>query len=117
MTRLGLHSDFSLLTQGTNSTGTDSAVYELHSIPKDVNSNDPEVSEGRRASGVKTVWVARNRFAVLDKQQNVVIKNLKNEVTKKVQAPPCDMIFYAGTGSLLLRDAEQVTLFDVQQKR
>ena len=47
----------------------------------------------------------------------VVIKNLKNEVTKKVQAPPCDMIFYAGTGSLLLRDAEQVTLFDVQQKR
>jgi len=107
-----------LLTyNGTNSTGTDSAAYELHFIAKDVNSNDPEVSEGRRSSGVNTVWVARNRFAVLDKQQNVVIKNLKNEVTKKVQAPPCDMIFYAGTGSLLLRDAEQVTLFDVQQKR
>ena len=47
----------------------------------------------------------------------VVIKNLKNEVTKKVQTPPCDKIFYAGTGSLLLRDAEQVMLFDVQQKR
>ena len=47
----------------------------------------------------------------------IVIKNLKNEVTKKVQTPPCDMIFYAGTGSLLLRDVEQVTLFDVQQKR
>ena len=47
----------------------------------------------------------------------VVVKNLKNEVTKKVQTPPCDMIFYAGTGSLLLRDAEQVILFDVQQKR
>ena len=27
------------------------------------------------------------------------------------------MIFYAGTGSLLLRDPEQVMLFDVQQKR
>ena len=47
----------------------------------------------------------------------VIIKNLKNEVTKKVQTPTCDEIFYAGTGMLLLRDAESVTLFDVQQKR
>ena len=31
------------------------------------------VSEGRRAAGVAAVWVARNRFAVLDKQQNVRI--------------------------------------------
>ena len=47
----------------------------------------------------------------------LLIKNLKNEVTKKVQTPPCEMIFYAGTGSLLLRDSDSVTLFDVQQKR
>lgn len=46
-----------------------------------------------------------------------MIKNLKNEVTKKVMTPPCDEIFYAGTGMLLLRDPEHVTLFDVQQKR
>ena len=46
-----------------------------------------------------------------------MIKNLKNEITKKVQAPNCDDIFYAGTGCLLLRDADAVTLFDVQQKR
>lgn len=31
--------------------------------------------------------------------------------------PNCEEIFYAGTGSLLLRDADGVTLFDVQQKR
>lgn len=36
---------------------------------------------------------------------------------KKVQVPSCEEIFYAGTGSLLLRDADGVTLFDVQQKR
>ena len=47
----------------------------------------------------------------------LVIKNLKNEVTKKVQTPNCDEIFYAGTGMLLLRDADGVTLFDVQQKK
>lgn len=47
----------------------------------------------------------------------LVIKNLKNEVTKKVQTPACDEIFYAGTGMLLLRDPDTMTLFDVQQKR
>lgn len=46
-----------------------------------------------------------------------MIKNLKNEVTKKVQTPACDEVFYAGTGMLLLRDSEHITLFDVQQKR
>lgn len=57
------------------------------------------------------------RFAVLDRTHQLVIKNLKNEVTKKVQTPTCDEVFYAGTGMLLLRDVEHVTLFDVQQKR
>lgn len=42
---------------------------------------------------------------------------MKNEIVKKVQVPSCEEIFYAGTGSLLLRDADGVTLFDVQQKR
>ena len=58
------------------------------------------------------------RFAVLDRSHALVIKNLKNEVTKKVQTPSnCDEIFYAGTGMLLLRDPEGVTLFDVQQRK
>ena len=47
----------------------------------------------------------------------LIIKNLKNELTKKIQLPNCEEIFYAGTGMLLLRDADGVTLFDVQQKR
>lgn len=47
----------------------------------------------------------------------IVIKNLKNEITKKVQTPSCEDIFYAGTGCLLLKDPDQVTLFDVHQKR
>lgn len=29
------------------------------------------VSEGKRASGLTAVWVARNRFAVLDRTHNV----------------------------------------------
>ena len=53
----------------------------------------------------------------MDLFPQLIIKNLKNEVTKKVNAPNCDEIFYAGTGMLLLRGADTVTLFDVQQKR
>jgi coatomer protein complex subunit alpha (xenin) len=73
--------------------------------------------EGKRSSGVTAVWVARNRFAVLDRNHSIVIKNLKNEVTKKVQTPNCEEIFYAGTGCLLLKDSDGLVLFDVQQKR
>lgn len=47
----------------------------------------------------------------------LVIRNLKNEVTKKIQVPDCDEIFFAGTGQLLLREPESLILFDVQQKR
>ncbi|XP_074099177.1 coatomer subunit alpha [Cotesia typhae] len=93
----------------------ENSTYDLYMIPKDGDSSsDPET---KRASGVTAIWVARNRFAVLDRGYSLVIKNLKNEVTKKVQIPNCDEIFYAGTGMLLLRDSDQVILFDVQQKR
>ena len=48
----------------------------------------------------------------------ILIKNLRNEVTKKC-APPCastDAIFYAGTGTLLCRSEDRMVLFDVQQR-
>ncbi|XP_060529873.1 coatomer subunit alpha [Cylas formicarius] len=102
----------------TRTSNLDNSTYDLYIIPKEQERDDhvPEV-ESKRSSGLTALWVARNRFAVLDRSHQLVIKNLKNEVTKKVQTPPCDEIFYAGTGMLLLRDAEHVTLFDVQQKR
>ena len=42
---------------------------------------------------------------------------MKNEVTKKIQLNGVDEIFQAGPGVLLLRDAEGITMYDVQQKR
>ncbi|ENN79199.1 hypothetical protein D910_09097 [Dendroctonus ponderosae] len=102
----------------TRTSNLDNSVYDLYVLPKEQESGGqvPEV-ESKRSSGLTALWVARNRFAVLERGHQLVIKNLKNEVTKKVQTPACDEIFYAGTGMLLLRDAERVTLFDVQQKR
>ncbi|ELK38493.1 Coatomer subunit alpha [Myotis davidii] len=101
----------------TRASNLENSTYDLYTIPKDADSQNPDAPEGKRSSGLTAVWVARNRFAVLDRMHSLLIKNLKNEITKKVQVPNCDEIFYAGTGNLLLRDAESITLFDVQQKR
>merc|ERR1719192_734674 len=102
----------------TRTSNVDNSTYDLYQVPKDSDSSNPDAPEGKRSSGLTAIWVARNRFAVLDRTHSLVIKNLKNEVTKKVSTPPnVDEIFYAGTGMLLLRDAESVILFDVQQKR
>ena len=56
---------------------------------------------------------------MLDKSRQILIKNLKNEVTKKLSPPHAttDLIFYAGTGMLLCRSEDKMTLFDLQQKR
>ncbi|ODM95881.1 Coatomer subunit alpha [Orchesella cincta] len=45
------------------------------------------------------------------------IKNMKHEVNKKITVPLCKEIFCAGTGLILLQNAELVSLFDLQQKR
>ncbi|XP_011503846.1 PREDICTED: coatomer subunit alpha [Ceratosolen solmsi marchali] len=101
-----------------SSSNIENSTYDLYILPSEGDSNsEPET---KRASGIMALWVARNRFAVLDRHVNtysLVIKNLKNEVSKKIQIPNCDEIFYAGTGVILLRDADQVLFFDIQQKK
>jgi hypothetical protein len=67
--------------------------------------------EAKRGLGTSAIFIARNRFAVLDKTTNTIqIRNLQNEITKKVLAPcaTTDAIFYAGTGMLLCRMEDKV---------
>ena len=69
------------------------------------------MQEPKRGQGTSAVFIARNRFAVLDKGSNqIVIKNLNNEITKKAPSPcaTTDAIFYAGTGTLLCRSEDKV---------
>uniref|UniRef100_T1J5P8 Coatomer subunit alpha n=1 Tax=Strigamia maritima TaxID=126957 RepID=T1J5P8_STRMM len=101
----------------TRTGSVDNSTYDLYSVPKESDSQVPDAPEAKRSSGLTAIWVARNRFVVLDRTHSIVVKNLKNEVTKKIQTPVCDEIYYAGTGTLLLRDSEGLTLFDIQQKR
>ncbi|WOH04305.1 hypothetical protein DCAR_0623714 [Daucus carota subsp. sativus] len=92
--------------------------YELYIIPKDSFGRGDTVQEAKRGLGGSAVFVARNRFAVLEKTSNqVLVKNLKNEIIKKSPLPvPTDAIFYAGTGNLLCRAEDRVVIFDLQQR-
>jgi coatomer protein complex subunit alpha (xenin) len=101
----------------SNTTNAETAFYEIFQVPKNIDAHNPEFVEGKRSPGIQTVWVARNRFAVLDKNRQIVIKNLKNETTKKVEGPSCEAIFHAGTGHILMKEGDNVTLFDIQQKK
>lgn len=106
-----------VLLSNRTSGNLDNCCYDLYVIPKDSDSSNPDAPEGRRAAGLNAVWVARNRFAVLDKNHTILIKNLKNEITKKIQLTNAEEIFFASTGNLLVKEGDMVTLYDVQQKR
>ncbi|KAJ7978509.1 Coatomer, alpha subunit [Quillaja saponaria] len=98
-------------------TDVDGGSYELYFIPKD-SIGRGDMQDAKRGVGGSALFVARNRFAVLDKVHNqILVKNLKNEVVKKSPLPVAtDAIFYAGTGNLLCRAEDRVIIFDLQQR-
>ncbi|KAK9691034.1 hypothetical protein RND81_09G171600 [Saponaria officinalis] len=96
----------------------DGGSYELYVVPKDTFGRSDVAQDAKRGLGGSAVFIARNRFAVLDKSTNqVLVKNLKNEIVKKSSLPiATDAIFYAGTGNLLCRAEDRVAIFDLQQR-
>ena len=93
--------------------------YELYQVTRDGQGAESVSTECKRGLGTSACFVARQRFAVLDKNRQILIKNFQNEVTKKC-APPhptTDWLFPAGTGSLLLRSEERISLYDIQQRK
>ena len=110
----------------------ESGTYELLTFPNDAagdgrgggagagGERSADSQDVKRGSGLAAVFIARNRFAVLDKNRQILIKNFANEVTKKV-APPnpsTDGMFFAGaSGRLLLRSDDRITLFEQQSRR
>ncbi|KAJ8423116.1 hypothetical protein Cgig2_027330 [Carnegiea gigantea] len=97
----------------------DGGSYELYVIPKDALGRGDVAQEAKRGVGGSAVFIARNRFAVLDKSANqLLVKNLKNEILKKSPLPiATDAIFYAGTGNVLCRAEDRVVIFDLQQRK
>jgi coatomer protein complex subunit alpha (xenin) len=116
----------------------DNGIYELVGLPRDVGSGELRDSstDGKRGTGNSVVFVARNRFAVLEKatqasfnqvnnhpsitlpRQNIQIRDLSNTITKTIKAPvQTNEIFYGGTASLILSSTNAVVLYDIQQQK
>eukprot|EP01094_Clydonella_sp_ATCC50884_P009361 TRINITY_DN1888_c0_g1_i1.p1 TRINITY_DN1888_c0_g1~~TRINITY_DN1888_c0_g1_i1.p1 ORF type:complete len:1247 (-),score=542.11 TRINITY_DN1888_c0_g1_i1:203-3943(-) len=90
--------------------------YDLYHLPKDGRSDKP--AEAKRGLAASACFVARNRFALMTKSHTIVVKNLKNEVTKRVTPPDAsvDTIFPATTGCVIMRSDDRCSLFDLQRK-
>ncbi|OLL22528.1 putative coatomer subunit alpha [Neolecta irregularis DAH-3] len=97
-------------------SASDNGSYELITLPRESGPQDAFESKG--GSGSSAIFVARNRFAVLDKGRNIIdIKDLSNSVTKTIQPPgQINDIFYGGSGLLLLCSSSSVVRYDIQQK-
>ncbi|CAI9116850.1 OLC1v1018116C1 [Oldenlandia corymbosa var. corymbosa] len=96
----------------------DGGSYELYVVPKDSYGRGDTVQEAKRGIGGSAVFIARNKFAVLEKSSNqIVVKNMKNDPIKKCPLSiPTDAIFYAGTGNVLCRAEDRVVIFDTHQR-
>ena len=82
----------------SNTTNAESAYYELFQVPKNTESSSTDckhtlththtlslththththartVTEGKRSPALTAVWLARNRFAILDKTHQVILR-------------------------------------------
>jgi coatomer protein complex subunit alpha (xenin) len=96
----------------------DGGSYELVTLTRGGGEAEPRHGSGRAA-----VFVARNRFAVLDKRggsSTILIKNMNNEMTKRFDSPvpSPDTIYFAGTvGRLLIAKGDHMYLFENNSRR
>ncbi len=91
----------------------DGGCYELVTFSL---STSGSVTDGKRGSCMgQACFIGRNRFAILDRStRQIVIKNLNNETTKRVQppVPTVDGMYDGGSsGLLILRADDRAILF------
>lgn len=97
----------------------DGGSYELITFNAEGSSNG-DAQDVRRGSALSVVFIARDRFAVLDKSRQLLIKNFQNEVVKRSPPPVAgiDGLFTAGTsGRILLKSEDRVVLYDLQARK
>nr|CAD2134561.1 unnamed protein product [Meloidogyne enterolobii] len=105
---------FLLITRPSNNI--ESSTCDFYKISQKEGELEPV--DVKRAPSIASIWVARNRFAVLDKSHQLSIRDLQNQESRKIDyTGPIDDIFYAGTGLLMLKNPDSVSIYDVQQKR
>ncbi|KAI5863595.1 Coatomer, alpha subunit [Durotheca rogersii] len=97
---------------------TDGGSYELISLPRD-GSGALDATDSKRGQGNSAIFVARNRFAVLNTAtQTIDIKDLSNNTARSFKPPiGTTDIYFGGTGNLLIITPTAVHLYDIQQKK
>ena len=97
----------------------DGGTYEL--VTFSLTNASGSVTDGKRGSCLGPgVFLGRSRFAVLDRQRQIVIKNMNNETTKRVPSPVpnIDGLLDGGaSGRVLLRAEDRAVLFEIQSRR
>ena len=66
------------------------------------------------------VFIARDRFVVLDKSRQLLTKSFQNEIVKKTTPPlvGIENLFFAGvTGRVILKAEDRLLLFDLQARK
>ena len=93
--------------------------YELITFGSETTSSG-DAQDVRRGSGLGAVFLTRDRFVVLDKTRQLLVKNFQNEVVKRSSPPLAgvDGLFFAGTsGRLMLKSEDRVMLYDQQARK
>jgi len=96
----------------------DGGSYELIQLPRD-GSGALESTESKRGSGNAAVFVARNRFAVLNTtSQKIDVKDLTNSPVRSFKPPTGTVDICAGqTNTLLMLTPTAVHLYDITQNK
>jgi len=96
----------------------DGGTYELVTFTGE--SSGGEAQEVRKGQGISVVFLARDRFLVLDKSKQLLVKNFQNEVIKRLSSPvanPDGLCFCGISGRFIVKNEDSVTLYDYQAKK
>jgi coatomer subunit alpha len=97
----------------------DGGSYELLTFTE--GSGSGEAQDVRRGNAIGAVFIARDRFLVLEKfSRNLVFRNFQNEVVKRIRPPSAtvDGLFFGGTnGRVILKTEDSVILYDSQSRK
>jgi coatomer protein complex subunit alpha (xenin) len=103
------------------STGHEEGEFEVYQLPRDV--SRPAEGEPTRGPGLCAVYVARNRFAVVEKGK-VCIKDMNNATVKELFPTTKEgktlnpvQVFIGGGKNIIIQGQSAVILYDTDAKQ
>ena len=99
---------------------TEGGTFELITFSTDSSASGDAQDVKRGNNCLGAVFIARDRFAVLDKSRQLLIRNFQNDTIKKVNIPlaGADGLFFSGTaGRILIKSEERIMLYDQQARK